>query len=78
MALVLAILSFVVCPVLPAIVALVLASSADQEIRASGGRISGQGLSKAAKIISWINLGLSVLGVIGIFALAGLASTSGY
>ena len=67
-ALVLAIASFVVCPLIPAIIALVLASSASQEIRDSGGRIGGEGLNKAAKIVSWINIGLTVLGV-GAFVL---------
>jgi hypothetical protein len=66
--------SFVVCPLIPAIVALVLASSADAEIRASGGRLTGEGLNKAAKIISWINIGLTVVGIIGLVALFSLAS----
>jgi hypothetical protein len=74
---VLSIVSFVVCPLIPAIVALVLASSADQEIRASGGRIGGEGLTKAARIISWINIGLSVLVVVGLFALIGFSTSEG-
>ena len=73
----LSIVSWVFCPLIPSIVALVLASSADQEIRNSGGRIGGEGLSKAAKIISWINIAVSVVGIIGFFALIGFATTEG-
>jgi hypothetical protein len=55
--LVLAVLSWVVCPVIPAIVALVLASKSAEEIAASQGRVGGEGLNTATKIISWINIG---------------------
>ncbi len=57
-ALVLAIVSFVVCPVIPAIVALAMVPSARRNIEASGGALEGLGLLTAAKIVSWINLGL--------------------
>ena len=57
-ALVLAISSFVVCPVVAPIVALVLASTANREIAESGGWITGEGLVSAAKIIAWINLAI--------------------
>ena len=46
-ALILAIVSWAVCPIIPAIVALVLASSAAKEIEASGGRVQGAGLVTA-------------------------------
>jgi hypothetical protein len=72
--LVLSIVSFLVCPLIPAIVALFVASSADQEIRASGGQIGGEGLSKAAKIISWINIGLCAAGIV--LLVIGLAVAS--
>ena len=55
--LVLAIISWVVCPVIPAIVALVLAKKSGEEIAASQGRVGGEGLNTATKIISWINIG---------------------
>lgn len=77
-ALVLAIASFAVCPVVPAIVALVLASGARAEIHASGGRLTGDGLVTAAKVIAWINLGLAVAAVvvllIGVALLGGTHS----
>lgn len=76
-ALVLAIASFAVCPVIPAIVALVLANNADASIQASGGRKTGEGLTKAARIISWINIGLFVAGLVFVILIAVLAAASG-
>jgi hypothetical protein len=57
-ALVLAITAWVVCPIVPAIVALVFAAKADREIRTSGGAITGSGMSTAAKVVAWINIGI--------------------
>lgn len=80
--LVLAILSWVLCPIVPAIVALVLAKNSDEEIRASGGRVSGEGLNIATRIVSWINIGVwgAILLIVGAFFLvlfvAGIASSS--
>lgn len=66
-ALVLAIASFAIFPVVPAIIALFLASSAERTIRASrqvpGGALSGEGMVRAARIVAWINLGIA-LGVV--------------
>ena len=59
-ALVLSIVSWTFCPLITSIVAIVLAYQADKEIRNSDGRVTGQGLSFAAKIIAWINIGVSV------------------
>ena len=73
--LVLSIVSLVVCWFLPvpAVVALVMAPSAQRKIDASGGRLTGEGLVKAGRIVSWIHIGvwggvtllLIVLGGIG-------------
>jgi len=73
-AFVLSIVAWAICPIVPAIVALVLAQSAQREIEAGQGRVQGGGLVTAAKIISWINIGLwaailVVGGFIGILAL---------
>jgi hypothetical protein len=59
--------------VIPAIVALVLAHSSQQKINASGGRLTGDGLNTAARIVSWIHLGLVVLviAIIVVVAIAG-------
>jgi uncharacterized protein DUF4190 len=75
-ALVSAILSFVVCPVIPAIVALVLASTAKRNIAASGGALEGQGLVTAATVISWVNIGLSALVVVAIVLIAVLGDSN--
>jgi hypothetical protein len=75
-ALVLAIGSFVVCPVIPAIVALVLANNADASIQASGGRKTGEGLTKAARIVSWVNIGLVLAGLVFVILIAVLAAAS--
>jgi hypothetical protein len=63
-ALVLAIASFVVFPIVPAVIALVLASSAKREIRASGGAVQGETLARAASIVAAVNLGLLVFALL--------------
>ena len=68
-ALVCAVGSFVVFPLVPAIVALVLAPGATREIEESGGRLTGEGLVTAARITAWINIGLFLL-VLVVFVLA--------
>lgn len=71
---VLAICSWFVLPVILAIVALVLASSADKAIAGAHGAKTGEGLVRAAKIISWLNLLLFGLAIVFLVAfLIGLA-----
>jgi hypothetical protein len=65
-ALICAIGSFVVCPAVLAIVALILAQNARNRIDASGGRLSGSGLVTAARVVAWINIALVVLVLIGV------------
>lgn len=77
-ALVCAIGSFVVFPVVPAIVALVLAPQARRDIAASGGRLTGEGLVTAAKVIAWINLVLCLLAVLGFVLLFGVLASAGF
>jgi hypothetical protein len=60
-AVVCSVLSWIALPVILAIVALVLAASADREIAASGGAKSGSGLVTAARWIAWINLLVSAM-----------------
>lgn len=76
-ALVLAIASFVVCPVIPAVVALVLANNADAAIQASGGRKTGEGLTKAARIVAWINIGLTVGVLVVVILIAVITAAVG-
>jgi len=79
-ALVLAICAFIVCPLIPAVVALFLASSAKRNIDASNGALDGESLVTAAKIIAWINIGLCLLLIVGgivlIIVAAATSSTS--
>jgi hypothetical protein len=77
-ALVLAIGSFVVLPLIPAIVALVLVPRAREEIDLSGGRIGGDGMLTAAKVIAWINIGLCVAGVLLVIAAFSLFAVVGF
>ena len=73
-ALVLSICSWFVLPVVLAIVALVVASSASKAIAASNGARTGDGMVKAAKIIAWLNLLLFGLVIVFLVAfLIGLA-----
>jgi ABC-type multidrug transport system permease subunit len=71
----------VVCPLILAIVALVLASGARRDIAASGGARQGAGLVTAATVIAWINIGISiafvVLFIIGIAVSSSGSSVSG-
>ena len=60
-ALILAIASFVICPVIPAIIALVLAGSAKRNILASGGAKQGLGMVTGARIVAWANIVLVTL-----------------
>lgn len=58
---------------IPAIIALVMAGGAEREIAESGGALDGAGQIKAGRIMAWMTLGLSALGlllVIGLFALS--------
>ena len=63
-ALVCAIGSWVVFPLIPAVVALALVPGAREEIDLSGGRVSGDGLLTATKVVAWLNIGLCIGGVL--------------
>ena len=69
------ILTVILAPVGPilAIVAVALCPSAKRKIDASGGALTGTGLVTAARIIGWINIGLTALVVVilVIVAIAG-------
>lgn len=70
-ALVLSLVSWFVVPLIPAIVALVLARQATEEIAASNGMLTGSSLNSAARVLAWINIALSCF-VFGVIALAVL------
>jgi hypothetical protein len=56
LALILACLSWVAVPVILAIVALLLARSAQRDIDSSAGAKTGSGLVTAARWVAWLNL----------------------
>jgi hypothetical protein len=76
-ALVLAICSFIVCPLIPAVVALFLASAAKRNIDASNGALDGEGLVTAAKIVAWIHIGilLLILAIVIVAIIVGAATS---
>ena len=76
-ALVLAIASFVICPLVPAIIALPVSASARREIDESGGWVTGDGLVQAARIIAWINIGLVAASIVITVLAFGLIAVVG-
>jgi len=76
-ALVLAIGSFAVCPVAPAVVALFLAAGAKREIRASGGAVQGESMANAAKVVAIVHLALAavVIAFLVLLVVVGIASS---
>ncbi|MEA2827210.1 MAG: hypothetical protein QOG43_1649 [Actinomycetota bacterium] len=63
-ALILAIASFVLCPVLPAVAALFVASAGRRNIAASGGTVQGLNLCQIATVTAWVNIALFVGGAL--------------
>ncbi|HVF06512.1 MAG TPA: hypothetical protein VNA20_16855 [Frankiaceae bacterium] len=64
-ALVCAVGSWVLFPLVPAIVALILARNAQEEIATSAGRVTGAGLANAARVTAWANIITSTLVIVG-------------
>jgi hypothetical protein len=64
LALVLAGLAWIACPILAAIAALMIAGGAKAKIDVSGGALTGLGLVTAARWLAWIHLFLVTLGTI--------------
>jgi hypothetical protein len=77
-ALVLAVASFVILPLLAAIGALVLARQSRRAIAASRGQLSGDGLVAAARILAWINIALCVLAVLAVVGMFTLFAVYGF
>jgi hypothetical protein len=76
-ALICAIGAYVVCPVVLAVVALVLAQNARNHIDAAGGRLTGTGLVTAARVIAWLHLALFALLMIGVIAFGFVVGARG-
>jgi hypothetical protein len=64
-ALVIAIVGFFICPPVGAVVALVMANSAEKRIEASEGRLGGLELARAARIIAIVELVLTAILIVG-------------
>lgn len=76
---ILGILGLVCCGIFTAIPALILGNMAKQEIAASGGRQSGQGMAQAGFIMGIVGIVLSVLGiVVWVVILAAGAGSGGF
>lgn len=71
-------MSWAVCPLVLAIVALVFANKASKAIAASNGWLDGSGMVTWAKIIAWVNIAVGILlfGFFIVALIAGFASTS--
>ncbi|MDO9484752.1 MAG: hypothetical protein Q7K25_01620 [Actinomycetota bacterium] len=78
-AFILSLVSWAVCPIIFAVVSLIFAAKADRAISASPSTVGGSGLSLAAKLISWINIGfwVAVIFVGGFLALVLILSGAG-
>ena len=74
-ALVLGILGLVSCGPLAAIPAIIVGRSAQREIDASGGMLTGRGLASAGVVLGWIEIGLMVLGALAVALLFAFGGT---
>ena len=78
-ALIASILSWMFCPVVPAIVALVMIPGARRKIAESNGRLTGEGMLTAAKWVALINLafyGLLAILLVVLIVIGTIADTS--
>jgi uncharacterized protein DUF4190/zinc ribbon protein len=70
------ILSWVILPVIGAIVAIIAGHMARREIRASGGQLGGSGLATAGLILGYAHIGLVILACIVFALLVALGAAS--
>ena len=64
LSLIMGILSFFALGCIGGILAIVFGNMATEQIRLSQGTETGDGMAKAGKILGWINIGLSILGIL--------------
>ncbi len=62
--LVLAITSWIICPLLPAVAALIVAGQSSRAIDESDGRLEGRSMNTATKVIAWLNIALWAVGIL--------------
>lgn len=49
---------------LTAVPAIIVGKNASNEIRASNGQLTGEGMAQAGRVLGWITIGLSVIGLV--------------
>ncbi len=59
--------------IVPAIIGLAMGGSAKREIAASGGRVTGDGMVTAGRIMGWISIGLAALFIVAIVLIIAFA-----
>jgi hypothetical protein len=74
--LIVAIAAFVTCLYPAGLASVILARGAKKEIAASGGQEGGAPLATIGEIFGWIELGLFVLGVVGVILLIVLSAAA--
>jgi hypothetical protein len=72
---VLGILSFIVCPVVAAVGAIITGSRAKRAVDRSGRTKTGRGMAVAGQVLGWVNLSVSVLLGVLIGVVAAVASS---
>lgn len=77
-ALVAAIASFMFCPFIPAVAALIIAPGAKRKIAESNGRLTGDGLVTAARWVAWINIAMCAGFALLFIALMILGASQGF
>ena len=82
LSLVFGILGWMACPILCAIVAVILGHMARAEIRRSGGSIDGDGMALVGLLLGWVHLILAFLVIVGYVVIllffAGVLATAGH
>ena len=67
------IVSWVLLPVIASLVAVITGHMAKNQIRASGGMMTGDGLATAGLVLGYVNLALGVIGIcLAVLAFAGV------
>lgn len=73
----LGIATWLICPIVPAIIALALAPGARREINASGGWVTGREMVTVGVVLSWVHLGLLALAALVLAVLFVVALAAG-
>lgn len=74
--LILGIGSFLLCGIFMGIPAIILGNNAKKKIATAGGQLGGQGLATAGIVLGWIQVGLTLLGIVLIVVLVAVGSFS--